>query len=156
MPISLSLSLHLFSFFWQVSHFRIWSSAPFALDLSSCCRRMSAGADPRASGKERDGLSTRHSVIHPRPSLLCWSQHHPGLHRGVVGDARGSPRGILAWRATREHRLDGRPGLATVDAAEGVENACWCIYAVNNKRACAYDASQEKYSCVASSDAIVL
>ena len=40
--------------------------------------------------------------------------------------------------------MDGRPGLETVDAAEGVENACWCIYAVNNKRACAYDASQEK------------
>jgi len=57
----LSLSLHLFSFFWQVSHFRIWSSTPFALDLSSCCRRMSAGADPRASGIEGGGLSTRHS-----------------------------------------------------------------------------------------------
>ena len=65
-PISLFLSLHLFNFFWQVSHFRMWSSAPFALDLSSCCRRMSAGADPRASGNERDGLSTRHSLSFTR------------------------------------------------------------------------------------------
>ena len=66
--------------------------------------------------------------------LTDWRSKHrlPGLHREArVPDARGLPRGIVAWRATREHRLDGRPGLETVDAAEGVENACWCIYAVN-------------------------
>ena len=71
-----------------------------------------------------------------KPLTDWWSKHRlPGhcLHREArVPDVRaGLPRGIVAWRATREHRLDGRPGLETVDAAEGVENACWCIYAVN-------------------------
>lgn len=93
--------------------------------------RMSAGADPRASCIERDGLSTRHS---PAP-LSLWSNHRPGLHR----DHRGL--GLHHWdgRATSGHRFDGRLGLETVDAAEGVENTCWYTSRVHEgvQRACA-------------------
>ena len=47
--------------------------------------------------------------------------------------ASGRPCGLgldLDRRATRKngHLLDGRLGLETVDAAEGVENACWCTF----------------------------
>ena len=82
-------------------------------------------------GRKRDGLSTRHS---PAP-LSLWSNHRPGLHR----DHRGL--GLHHWdgRATSGHRFDGRIGLETVDAAEGVENACWYTSRVHEgvQRACA-------------------
>ena len=56
-----------------------------------------------------------------RPSLRSSG---PGLHRD--GRALG-----LVWRASNGPLLDGRLGLETVDAAEGVESACWCISRVH-------------------------
>ena len=81
---------------------------------------MSAGADPAPQvGRERWAL-------HPSLSRPSLRSSGPGLHRD--GRALGLD---LNRRASNGPLLDGRLGLETVDAAEGVENACWCIYAVN-------------------------
>ena len=69
-------------------------------------------------------------ALHPsltRPSLRS---SDPGLHRD--GRALGLD---LDRRASNGPLLDGRLGLETVDATEGVENACWCISRVH-ERAC--------------------
>ena len=77
---------------------------------------MSAGADPAPQvGRERWAL-------HPSLSRPSLRSSGPGLHRD--GRALGLD---LDRRASNGPLLDGRLGLETVDAAEGVENACWCI-----------------------------
>ena len=95
----------------------MWSSAPFALNLSSCSRRRSAGADLRASGREREMGSP--PVTHPP---LTSEQ------RSRLASGRPCLVGLdLDRRASNGPLLDGRLCLETVDAAEGVENACRCI-----------------------------
>ena len=66
------------------------------------------------------------SVTHP--PLTSEASSGPGLHRDGRALALGLGSRVLDRRASNGPLLDGRLGLETVDAAEGVKNACWCVF----------------------------
>ena len=109
----LFLYLHLFSvFFWQVSHFRMWSSAPFALNLSSCaggCRLAQIRAHVARLEAEIAALTDDDAIAKARRTLRYWSTRQASAQ--LVDRPDGS---AVAFGCTVTFRLNGTERCVTI------------------------------------------